>query len=149
MFTCVWLVAQSCPTLCDPMDLDCSLPVSSVHGILQVRALQWVAIPFARGSSRPRERTQIYCILQADSLPSEPPGKPECASGGILFWLKPFFGSSCDAKSKPLGSLTVPSCPMSHTFSSVLCPSSALNSFMLNAALLIHTFACTVHLLLE
>ena len=44
-------VALSCPTLWDPM--DCSLPGSSVHGILQARILQWIAIPFSRGSSRP------------------------------------------------------------------------------------------------
>ena len=42
------LVTQSCLTLCDPM--DCSLPGSSVHGILQARILEWVAIPFSRGS---------------------------------------------------------------------------------------------------
>ena len=41
--------------------MDCSLPVSSVHGILQARILEWVAIPFFRGSSRPRNRTQ-FCI---------------------------------------------------------------------------------------
>ena len=44
---CVCLVAQLCPTLCDP--LDCSPPDSSVHGILQARILEWVAIPFSRG----------------------------------------------------------------------------------------------------
>ena len=44
-------VVQSCPTLCDP--LDCSPPDSSVHGILQARILEWVAIPFTRRSSRP------------------------------------------------------------------------------------------------
>ena len=43
------LVTQSCPILCDPM--DCSPPDSSVHGILQARILEWVAIPFSRGSS--------------------------------------------------------------------------------------------------
>ena len=42
---------QSCPALCDRM--DCSPPGSSVHGILQARALGWVAIPFSGGSSRP------------------------------------------------------------------------------------------------
>ena len=42
-------VTQSCPTLCDPM--DCSLPGSSLHGILQARVLEWVAIAFSRGSS--------------------------------------------------------------------------------------------------
>ena len=50
-------VAQSCPTLCDPM--DCSLPGSSLHGILQARVLEWVAISFSRGSSRPRDRTSV------------------------------------------------------------------------------------------
>ena len=42
---------QSCPTLCDPM--DCSPPGSSVHGILQARILEWVAMPFSRGSPHP------------------------------------------------------------------------------------------------
>ena len=42
-------VAQSCPTLCDPM--DCSLSHSSVHGIFQARVLEWIAISFSRGSS--------------------------------------------------------------------------------------------------
>ena len=53
-------VAQSCPTLCDPMDH--SLPGSSVHGILQARILEWVAIPFSRVSSQPRNRTLVSCI---------------------------------------------------------------------------------------
>ena len=46
-------VAQSRPTLCDPM--DCSPPGSSVHGILQARMLEWVAISFSRRSSQPRD----------------------------------------------------------------------------------------------
>ena len=54
------LVAQSCPTLCNPM--DCSPPGSSVHGILQTRILEWVAISFSRGSSQPRDRTQMFCV---------------------------------------------------------------------------------------
>ena len=45
------LVVKSCPTLCNPM--DCSPPGSSIHGISQVRILEWVAIPFCRGSSQP------------------------------------------------------------------------------------------------
>ena len=53
-------VTQSCPTLCDPV--DCSPPGSSVHGILQARILEWVAISFSRGSSRPRDWTQVSCI---------------------------------------------------------------------------------------
>ena len=50
------LVAQSCPTLCNPMDY--SPPGSSVHGILQARILEWVVIPFSRGSFQPRNQTQ-------------------------------------------------------------------------------------------
>ena len=53
-------VAQSCLTLCDPM--DCSLPGSSLHGILQARILECVAISFSMGSSRPRDRTRVSCI---------------------------------------------------------------------------------------
>ena len=53
-------VAQSCPTLCDRMDY--SLPGSSLHGILQARVLEWVAISFSRGSSQPRDRTPVSCI---------------------------------------------------------------------------------------
>ena len=49
--------AQSCPTLCYPM--DCSPPDSSVHGILQARVLERVAISFSRGSSQPRDRTWV------------------------------------------------------------------------------------------
>ena len=55
------LLTQSCPTLWDPM--DCSPPGSSVHGILQARILGWVAISFSRGSSQPRDRTQVSCIV--------------------------------------------------------------------------------------
>ena len=51
-------VAQSCPSLCDPV--DCSLPGSSVHGILQAKIQQWVAISFSRGSSRPRDQTRTW-----------------------------------------------------------------------------------------
>ena len=48
-------------------------PGSSVHGILQVWILEWVSITFSRGSSQGRDQTQVSA-LQADSLPSEPPG---------------------------------------------------------------------------
>ena len=53
-------VAQSCPTLCDPTDY--SLPGFSVHGIFQARLLEWVAISFSRGSSQPRDWTQVSRI---------------------------------------------------------------------------------------
>ena len=59
--TCVCvLVAQLCPTLCDPT--DCSPPGFSVHGILQARILEWIAIPFSRGTSQPRNRTLVSCM---------------------------------------------------------------------------------------
>ena len=53
-------VAQSCPTLCDPM--DCSLPGSSIPGILQAGILEWVAIFFSRRSSQPRDQTWVSRI---------------------------------------------------------------------------------------
>ena len=53
-------VAQSCPTLCNPV--DCSLSGSSIHGILQARILECVAISFSRRSSQPRNRTQVSRI---------------------------------------------------------------------------------------
>ena len=60
------LVPQSCLTLCDSTP-----PGSSTHGILQAKTLDWIAMPFSSGSSRPRDRTQVFS-LQADSLPFEP-----------------------------------------------------------------------------
>ena len=60
-------VAQLCPTLCNLMDY-------TVHGILQARIQEWVAFPFSRGSSQPKDRTQVSW-LQVDSLPAEPQGK--------------------------------------------------------------------------
>ena len=53
-------VAQSCPTLCDPM--DCSPPGFPVHGIFQARILEWVAISFSRGSCQPRDRTHVSYV---------------------------------------------------------------------------------------
>ena len=61
-------VAQECPTLCDPTEY-------TVHGILQARILEWVAVPFSRGSSKPRIEPRSPA-LRADSLPPESPGKP-------------------------------------------------------------------------
>ena len=58
---CVSKVTQPGPTLCDPM--DCSLPGFSVHGIFQARVLEWVAISFSRGSSQPRDWTQVSLIV--------------------------------------------------------------------------------------
>ena len=62
----LWSESQSCLTLCDPMDY-------TVHGILQARILQWVAIPFFRETSQSRSWTQVSCT--AGRLTSEPRGK--------------------------------------------------------------------------
>ena len=63
-------VAQSCLTLCET--IDCSLPLSSVHGVLQARILRWVTILFSRGSSPPSDQSRVAGIF----FTVEPPGKP-------------------------------------------------------------------------
>ena len=75
------LVAQSYPNLCDPMAY--SLLGSSVHGILQARILEWVAIPSSRGSARPRNGARISCLADG-FFTTEPPGK-QLMSKGTLF----------------------------------------------------------------
>ena len=72
----VYLVSQSCPILLD--SFDCNPPGSSVHGIFQVRILEWVAISFFGVSSRPRDWTWVSCVsvLQVNSSLAEPSGKP-------------------------------------------------------------------------
>ena len=67
-------VAQACLTLCDPMDC----------GLLQARILEWVAFPFSRGSSNPGIESRSS-PLQADSLPAEPPGKPNVHRNFFFF----------------------------------------------------------------
>ena len=74
------LVSQSCLTLCNPM--DCSPPGSSVHGDSLGKNAGVVAIPSSRTSSQPIEPRSP--ALQADSLPSEPPGKPKNTGVGSL-----------------------------------------------------------------
>ena len=74
---------QSCPALCDPM--DCSPPGSPVHGILQARILEWAAISFSRGSSRPRDQICVSCIADG-FFTTKPPEKPHYDWG--------FLGSS-------------------------------------------------------
>ena len=66
------LVTKLCPTSCNPMVY--SLPGSSVHGIFQERILEWVAISFSGGSSRPREQTHVSCAAGRFST-TEPPNK--------------------------------------------------------------------------
>ena len=66
-FRCMYvsIVTQSCLTLCDPM--DCSPPGGSSHGIFQTRMLEWVAIPYSRGSSWPRNWTWV-CHIAGETL---------------------------------------------------------------------------------
>ena len=69
-----WL--QYGPTLCNA--LHCSLPGSSVHRVLQARILEWIAIPFSRGSSPPRDQIRVSCIFYIAGIyfTVEPLGKP-------------------------------------------------------------------------
>ena len=71
-----------------PRPVDCSPPGSSVHGFFQATIVEWVAIPFSRGSSRPRDRTRISCVscITGSSLPTEPSGKPVYSKGEWLLF---------------------------------------------------------------
>ena len=62
LFAVLCLVTHSCPTLCNPMDY--SPPGSSVHGILQARILEWVAMPSSMESSQGRDRIQVSGIAE-------------------------------------------------------------------------------------
>ena len=88
ILTRLCLVTQSHPTLCNPMDY--SLPGSSVHGILQERILEWVAMYSSRGSSQPKIKFRSPA-LQADSLLSDPLGKPTDTGVGSLPLLQGIF----------------------------------------------------------
>ena len=90
------LVIQSCPILCNPM--DCSLPLSSVHGFLQARILEWVANPFSRGFSWPRDWTQVSHI--ADRFLTvwatrEVLGILKCVASVLLQGSSPPRGQTC------------------------------------------------------
>ena len=85
----VCLIAQSCPTLCDPK--DCSPPGSSVHGILQARILEWVAIYSPRESSQPRDQTCISCIT-GRFFTTELQWKPH---SGNIYTTSKHFNSKC------------------------------------------------------
>ena len=71
---CACLVAQLCPTLCNHM--NCSPPGSSIHGILQARTLEWVAVPFSRVTYLTQESNLGLLYYRQIFLPSGPPGKP-------------------------------------------------------------------------
>ena len=98
VFVC--LVSQSCPTLCDPMDCAHQAPLSI--GIVQARILEWIAISFSKDLPNPGTEPR-FLTLQADSLLSEPPGKPKNTEVGSLFLLRGIFptnnqtGVSCIA----------------------------------------------------
>ena len=77
------MVAQSCPTLCNPMD-------HTFHGILQARILEWVAFPFSRGSSQPRNQTQVSRI-PGKFFTSWATGKPKNTRVGSLSLLQQIF----------------------------------------------------------
>ena len=81
-------VVQPCPTLCDPV--DCTPPGSSVHGILQARILEWIAISFSRDLPNPGIKPWSPA-LQADALSSEPPGKPPEAEVDVFLEFSCFF----------------------------------------------------------
>ena len=76
-------VAQSCLTLCDPMDY-------TVHGIIQARILDWVGFPFPRDLPNPGIKPRSP-TLQVDSLPAQPPGKPKNTGVGSLSLLQRIF----------------------------------------------------------
>ena len=90
-FGIVVLVAQSCPTHCDPM--DCSPRGCSVYGISQAGILEWVAISFSSESFRPRDQIYISCI-EGRFLPAEP-------------WWKPQFGTGKDKVTQTLESTRI------------------------------------------
>ena len=83
--------AQSCPTLCNPM--DCSPPGSSVPGISQAGILEWVAISFSRGSSQLRDQTHVSCISCTGRwiLSTEPPARVINCISALSQVLSPFL----------------------------------------------------------
>ena len=82
---CVCLLAQSCLTLCNPM--DCSLPAFFVHGILQARILEWVAMSSSKGSSQPRDQTSVS-YLASGYFTAKPPGKTSRSSQALYkIWI--------------------------------------------------------------
>ena len=127
---CCCLVAQSCLTLCNPMDYR--LPGSSAHGVSQGRIAKWVAIPFSRGSPRPRVWTHVPC-LAGTFLTAETPGKPFFSGKPSLSSLpKSVYVCSLHALSISFPALTTSSSP--HT---VLLPASPSSSKLQGGELLL------------
>ena len=97
---CCGLVTKLCPTLCDPM--DCSPPGSSVHGICQARILEWVAFPFSRASSQPRDHTHVS-ISAGGFFTTEPPKKSNSLLGNGLFFCPVWLANGlCHCQIDPL-----------------------------------------------
>ena len=87
--------------------MDCSLPGSSVHGILQVRILEWVIFPFSRGSSQPRDQTQVSCIAGRfftvfSGFPCGSAGKESTCNAGDLGLIPGLRRSPGEGKGSPL-----------------------------------------------
>ena len=118
-------VAQSCPTLCDPM--DCSLPGFSLHGILQARVLEWVAFSFSRGSSQSRDQTQVSHTA-GGFFTAEPQGKPKNTGVGSLSLLQQIFPTQ-ELNQDLLYQLSYQGSP-DFTFSSVQFSRSVSNSLL-------------------
>ena len=80
--------------------MDCSPPGSSVHGTLQARILEWVAAPFSKGSSQPRNQIRVSCIA-GGFFTAEQPGKPDCKPGFLypVRFSTQLLTSSCPQKS--------------------------------------------------
>ena len=79
-----WSESHSVVSDSDPTD-------HTVHGILQARILEWVVFPFSRGSSQPRDRTQVSHIAGGFFIPAEPQGKPKNTGVGSLSLLQRIF----------------------------------------------------------
>ena len=89
---CVKLL-QSCATLCDPM--DCSPPGSSVHGILQTRILEWVAMPSSRDLISMPCISCVSCIV-GEFFTAEPPGKPHSKRTVCIVLIAQWYPTLCD-----------------------------------------------------
>ena len=91
---------QLCPTLCDSMDY--SPPGSSVHGILQARILEWVAIPFSRGSSWPRDQIWVFCIAGRLFTIWVTREDFKCSHCGLQIWFRSKHSLSVKKKNRKL-----------------------------------------------
>ena len=96
---------SSCLTLCDP--IDCTMPGSSVLGVLQARIPEWAAMPSSRGPSWPKDRTLVPCIscVTGRFFTTEPPGKP-LVSFDWQYWFD--VQTTWSLLQKPLYSLASP-----------------------------------------